>query len=1002
MDGLSPLEIKRRVKKKPYLRTQLVLPSQKIQDKLPSPSSMFPSGARYYADRNTGNGIRIDAFKNISKLLVKNASFKHNGTGLPTAMAPHNKFIAIGTSHSLVIVFDHFEEVRIVLGSMENTADGAVTSIDFSMDNDGYLVCGYYSGKVVLWDVIGGKELKIIQDAHDSPIINVRFWPASTSAVSIVSVDMQGRINLFTFLKRLFTWSVDRRCLINESTGQKVALCVLPRKSKSRAPDKGKCGSAEPQLLAFSTHSDTYLVSLYPEPRILKRWSKPGNVTAGELPCLSLGWSLAWQTNKLEKAKSTAGRDLHPSLCRGWDRYLQIVAVQSPVGSVEGDCQFNVSHVFCTDLPIVLVDWVCEKRIVYMNTEHIFVVLDLISGTEVEAVNLESASLAYATLPSGKINDENVGGTKHLLSTTCAHVQSYFNSVRACDSRIYVLGQKDLRCVSIQSWQNQVKILQRNGDWIEALLLALENYKLEKKSIGEVSEYDSDLTNHVNREGKQAMNGANDSLVADLLMEYVDISLGKHAGNLDGSYKIVGEMCIDYCANIARNDLLFGPIYERFIKIGQRSTFLNTLQKYILGGKVKHVPAVVMKDYLDFYQLHGQFLTIENSLLKLNPKKFDFDGIIKFCANHKLYDALIYVFNCGMQDFTSPFQFLKDHVVAQCDLDGQTETPLEDLCLRMESNWGEEVEICGRKLIAYAASVLVEKNVIEEVAGLSFPRDQVLDFLFQERSRFTLKIMLIVDASQFFDIFRGIFFKDPKLESSIAIWVPMLNELLSFENLSVDLRNLRFASILIKFVLFIADIYSICVPKHDLVELTRNCLCHLFAFAQLEMYAKETERCVPQFLQLLLTQVPFPLRAKSLEGMEEKIKCVPKALGLFYENHGEYGKALSAYVLSLDSEVFRMVLQAFTSDRVQISDEDKIDLRRLVLTNLPKFVLIDRKQTSLLIRSIFPGQHAIVLNDIGDPLLQFEYLKQLISKDITANEKFEPEIYNQYVKVSKI
>ena len=192
------------------------------------------------------------------------------------------------------------------------------------------------------------------------------------------------------------------------------------------------------------------------------------------------------------------------------------------------------------------------------------------------------------------------------------------------------------------------------------------------------------------------------------------------------------------------------------------------------------------------------------------------------------------------------------------------------------------------------------------------------------------------------------------------------------------------------------------MPKHDLVELTRNCLCHLFAFAQLEMYAKETERCVPQFLQLLLTQVPFPLRAKSLEGMEEKIKCVPKALGLFYENHGEYGKALSAYVLSLDSEVFRMVLQAFTSDRVQISDEDKIDLRRLVLTNLPKFVLIDRKQTSLLIRSIFPGQHAIVLNDIGDPLLQFEYLKQLISKDITANEKFEPEIYNQYVKVSKI
>ena len=128
----------------------------------------MPNGANGTADNTTDStlkkspgtsrpvkthSISVNRLESISKLLVKNAQFKHNGPGLPTSIAVHSKFLAIGTSHSLVIVFDHFQEVRIVLGDWKKSRDGVVTTIDVSWDSD-YLVAGYQSGKIILWNIL--------------------------------------------------------------------------------------------------------------------------------------------------------------------------------------------------------------------------------------------------------------------------------------------------------------------------------------------------------------------------------------------------------------------------------------------------------------------------------------------------------------------------------------------------------------------------------------------------------------------------------------------------------------------------------------------------------------------------------------------------------------------------------------------------------------------------------------------------------------------------------
>jgi WD40 repeat protein len=68
------------------------------------------------------------------------------------------------------------EKIRQVLGNTNDTdgGDGAVTAIDVSPGSD-FLVCGYQSGRIVLWDMIKGSSLKAVSDAHENPVVCVRF-----------------------------------------------------------------------------------------------------------------------------------------------------------------------------------------------------------------------------------------------------------------------------------------------------------------------------------------------------------------------------------------------------------------------------------------------------------------------------------------------------------------------------------------------------------------------------------------------------------------------------------------------------------------------------------------------------------------------------------------------------------------------------------------------------------------------------------------------------------
>ncbi|RHY00488.1 hypothetical protein DYB36_013166 [Aphanomyces astaci] len=219
--------------------------------------------------------VKVEPMQIISKQLVKNAEFRDNGPGSPTVVAIHPKFIAIGTSKSLVLVFDHFQNIRHVLrntasfheGSSEPYSDGPVTAIDVSPGSD-FLVCGYHSGRIVLWDMLKGTALKVVSDAHECPVVSLLFLKDQKPC--ILSVDAK-YVNFSKMMGYVYVVDVDP--IYDGSAGKILSVAIL---AQSAGHMKIAHITEVYSIAAISTDKVTFLVAIEPEVKVLHRWFKPG------------------------------------------------------------------------------------------------------------------------------------------------------------------------------------------------------------------------------------------------------------------------------------------------------------------------------------------------------------------------------------------------------------------------------------------------------------------------------------------------------------------------------------------------------------------------------------------------------------------------------------------------------------------------------------------------------------------------------------------------------
>ncbi|EMP42648.1 Vacuolar protein sorting-associated protein 8 like protein [Chelonia mydas] len=150
--------------------------------------------------------------------------------------------------------------------------------------------------------------------------------------------------------------------------------------------------------------------------------------------------------------------------------------------------------------------------------------------------------------------------------------------------------------------------------------------------------------------------------MVEILFHYADRTLKKCPDQgkiqvMEQHFQDMVPVIVDYCLLLQRTDLLFSQMYDKLSENSvAKGVFLECLEPYILSDKLMGMTAQVMKDLLLHYQDKNLMEDMEACIVHMDITSLDIQQVVLLCWENHLYDAMIYVYNSGMNDFISPME----------------------------------------------------------------------------------------------------------------------------------------------------------------------------------------------------------------------------------------------------------------------------------------------------------------------------------------------------------
>uniref|UniRef100_A0A8C3EHX0 Vacuolar protein sorting-associated protein 8 homolog n=1 Tax=Corvus moneduloides TaxID=1196302 RepID=A0A8C3EHX0_CORMO len=560
-----------------------------------------------------GSVIRLSLLKGISAQIVS------------AAVSAASNLIAVGTSHGLALIFDQNQALRLCLGSTAVGAQyGAISAL--SINNDcSRLLCGFAKGQITMWDLASGKLLRSITDAHPpgTAILHIKFTDDPTLAICN---DSGGSVFELSFKRVMGVRTCESRCLFSGSKGE--VCCIEPLHAKVDLRDHP---ITQYSLLAMASLTKILVIGLKPS---LKVWMTfpYGRMDPSSVPLL------AWHFVAVQNS-------VNPMLafCRG-DVVHFLLVKRDDTGAIHVTKQRQLHLHY----DLINFTWINSRTAVLLDSVEKLHVIDRQTQEELETVEISEVQLVYN---SSHFKSLATGGN---VSEALALVgeKACYQSISSCGGQIFYLGTKSVHVMTLRSWRERVDHLLKQERLTDALALAWSFYEGKAKAVvgltGDTSKRKAVIADRM----------------VEILLHYTDRTLKKCPDQgkiqvMEQHFQDVVPVIVDYCLLLQRMDLLFNQIYDKMSENSvAKGIFLECLEPYILSDKLMGITAQVMKDLLLHFQDKNRLENLEACIVHMDITSLDIQQVVLLCWENRLYDAMIYVYNSGMNDFISPMEKL--------------------------------------------------------------------------------------------------------------------------------------------------------------------------------------------------------------------------------------------------------------------------------------------------------------------------------------------------------
>ncbi|EXJ78152.1 hypothetical protein A1O3_09313 [Capronia epimyces CBS 606.96] len=974
--------------------------------------------------------IRWSKFKRITGQAFSEIGKRNFGS--PTCLAVADQLV-IGTSKGLVLVFDHHQNHKAIIGSGTKAVEsGAVSSLAISADHTTIAV-GHATGHILTWELakparpflhIHPIDISHAQarraDGHivGSAVLHVGFLGYRHTA--LVSADDRGLA--FSHLATRGMGAVARVVRTTRILGrypEVVSRTSKPQKKSSvLAFSPLPLGNIEQRtdglgLVAMLTPYLLVIVSTTPVAQTQHKAARPKEVAEHSAMTAALAWFPAI------KLKSQGSEVSKTKLVYAWSNILTVLEVHE--AAVEDDAdkdkppelQFLARSRYEADEAIVAVQWLSRSIMAVLTITQQLLIIEDVTMHVTDAFDLLGKSIYHADLYSQQLRAiiENLDEEDTSMHGVVA--DAFHMSFRTYKGRLFLLGFNDIWTGALTNWADRLLAMINVGDFVGAIRLATKYYRGEgeKATIGLPEE-----------------DRVRSGLVREKLYEMMTASLkyafGKNqqAGNalIEKPQMIeLADACIKACLVTEDPDFLFEEVFAWYEDHDHGPLFVDVLEPYILDQQIVAVPPPALKTLINHFVVTHTPSTLEEMICMLDTSTMDIDQVTTLCKKYHLYDAYIYVWTMALRDFVTPLTLLLRFANADSLLPTQL------------TNDADRHNI-AEKIFPYVSFILTSRvyptgaSMQDEESVQA--KSQIYDFFFsgtEDPSAAPKRTVYSVGAKNTAGSFENL---SRILHFDAANFIAALNE--AFEDSFLNTGDENAVNNLATYQPVTTRTYT----RQYIVRILLEVMSSGFESEEtiyLDMFIARSLAKYPQYLVLsgaILQEILSRLCRYPDDDMRDDAQLsleyllstyqppnlldfVPllrearfyRVLKTVFKQESEYAELIRTYFLDHEDQdgVFSSIVSCLRTGS-PLTDHQRDEVRKAIEEHALDLTRVDVQTTATTIDEAAPDMHQFFLHVLADdPFGQYEYLRELLEPENHHRPKHEPqnEILELYVRL---